>query len=180
MERFFVLCSASGKPEAIFEVINRAFYGSPDLIGGCLFGSSAQGAGICPQIFFGINVDHSATGGRSTGMLTVADAVVFSVGSVFLPLDFWAAELVAGNAALEFAGISRFHGEGGVLRAAGDAVLVEGNPYFPARTGNSAECKPYGNAGHHRQHPCRKCGRKETPYKVQPNQRRHRLGRCAG
>jgi len=48
MERLFILSFASGKPEAVFKMIDRALHGSPDLIGIIPFRGSPEGAGICP------------------------------------------------------------------------------------------------------------------------------------
>lgn len=126
MERLFVLGSASGKSKAVFKMINGALHGSPDLIGLLPFGSPAQGTRIGPQVFFGINIDHSPTGRRSAGILTVTDTVIFSGGGVFFPFDFRAAELAACNTASESACTFRLHGEGRVVRAAGDTVRIYG------------------------------------------------------
>ena len=51
MERLFILSFASGKPEAVFKLIDRALHGSPDLIGIIPYRGSPEGAGICPQVF---------------------------------------------------------------------------------------------------------------------------------
>ena len=48
MERLFILSFASGKPEAVFKMIDRALHGSPDLIGIIPFRGSPEGAGVCP------------------------------------------------------------------------------------------------------------------------------------
>ena len=122
MERLFILGFAPCKSKAVFKMIDGALHSSPGLIGGFPFGSSTQGTWISPQVFFRINIDHSPTGRRSAGILTVADTVIFSGGSVLFPFDLRAAELIAGNTASESACTFWLHGEGWVIRAAGDTI----------------------------------------------------------
>lgn len=104
MERLFILSFASGKPEAVFKMIDRALHGSPDLIGIIPFRGSPEGAGICPQVFFRINIDHSSAGRRSAGIFTVTDTVIFPGGSVFFPFYLWTAEFITYDTAPETAG----------------------------------------------------------------------------
>ena len=104
MERFFILGFASGKPEAVFKMIDRALHGSPDFIGVLPLRGSPEGAGICPQVFFRIDINHSPAGRRSTGIFAVAEAVVFSGGSILFSFYLWAAEFITYDAAPESAG----------------------------------------------------------------------------
>ena len=104
MERLFILSFASGKPEAVFKLIDRALHGSPDLIGIIPYRGSPEGAGICPQVFFRIDINHSPAGRRSTGIFAVADTVVFSGGSILFPCYLWADEFITYDAALKSAG----------------------------------------------------------------------------
>ena len=133
MERFFILGFASGKPEAVFKMIDGALHGSPDLIGIIPFRGSPEGAGVCPQVFSRIDINHSPAGRRSTGIFAVADTVIFSGGSVLFPFDFGTAEFIAGNTASESACTFRLHGEGWVIGAARDTVRIYGI-IFPLQT----------------------------------------------
>ena len=58
MECFLVLSFASGNTKAVFKVIDGAFHSCPDFISIVPFGCATQGAGICPQVFFWIDIDH--------------------------------------------------------------------------------------------------------------------------
>ena len=62
---FPVLGPASGKPKTVFKMIDRTFYSRPDLVSTVPFISAAQRAGICPQIFFGIDINHPSARRRS-------------------------------------------------------------------------------------------------------------------
>lgn len=104
MECLFILSFASGKPEAVFKLIDRALHGSPDLIGIIPYRGSPEGAGICPQVFFWIDINHSPAGRRSTGIFAVADTVIFSGGSILFPFYLWTAEFITYDTALEPAG----------------------------------------------------------------------------
>lgn len=104
MERLFILSFASGKPEAVFKLIDRALHGSPDLIGIIPYRGSPEGAGICPQVFFWIDINHSPAGRRSTGIFAVADTVIFSGGSILFPFYLWTAEFITYDTAPEPAG----------------------------------------------------------------------------
>lgn len=86
MERLFILRFASGKPEAVFKLIDRALHGSPDLIGIIPFRGSPEGAGICPQVFFRIDINHSPAGRSGAGIVTVADT--FGLFSFFVVFPF--------------------------------------------------------------------------------------------
>ena len=108
MESLFILGFASGKPEAVFKMIDGAFHGSPDLIGILPFRGSPESAGISPQVFFRIDINHSPAGRRSARIFAVADTVVFSGGSILFPFYLWAAEFITYDAAPEFAGTFRF------------------------------------------------------------------------
>lgn len=126
MKRFFVLGFAPGKPEAVFDVIDGAFHGSSCFIGIVPFSSPTQGAWVHSEVFLRIDVHHSPTGRRCTGIVTMADTVMFPGRSIFFPFDVWAAEFITGNAAFEFAGAFRFQRKGSIIGAAGNAILVQG------------------------------------------------------
>ena len=126
MESLFILGFAPCKSKAVFKVIDGALHSSPGLIGGFPFGSPTQGTWISPQVFFRINIDHSPTGRRCTGIVTMADTVIFPGRSIFFPFDVWAAEFITGNAAFEFAGAFRFQRKGSIIGATGNAALVQG------------------------------------------------------
>lgn len=125
MKRFFILGFAFGKSKAVLEMVNGAFHGSPDLIGITPCSSSAQSARVRPQVFFRIDVNHPAAGGRSTGMFTLTDAMVFPGGGILLPPDFWTDKFITDNAAAQSAGTFRFHWKGGIIGTAGDTVSID-------------------------------------------------------
>ena len=124
MERFFILSFASGKSEAVFEMVDGALHSSSGFISIIPFGSPTQGAGICPQVFFRIDVNHSPARGGSTGVFALADTVVLSSRSVLFPPDFGTGEFITNNATPEFTGAFMFHRKGSIGWATGDAVLV--------------------------------------------------------
>ncbi len=126
VKRFFVPGFAPGKPEAVFDVIDGAFHGGSGFIGILPFSSPTQGAWVHPEVFLRIDVHHSPTGRRCTGIVTMADTVIFPGRSIFFPFDVWAAEFITGNAAFEFAGAFRFQRKGSIIGAEGNAVLVQG------------------------------------------------------
>lgn len=125
MKRFPVLGSASGQSKAVFEVVNGAFHGSPYLIGLIPLGSSAQSAGIRPQVLLRIDVDHPAAGRRRARIFTLADTMVFPSGGILLPPNFWTDKFITDNATFEFADPFRFHGKGGIPGTAGDTVRID-------------------------------------------------------
>lgn len=65
---FVVLGPASGKSKAVFKVIDRTFYRCPDFVSTVPFIRSAQCAGICPQVFFGIDINHPSARRESAGI----------------------------------------------------------------------------------------------------------------
>lgn len=126
VERFLVLGFASGKPETTFKMVDGAFYSGSDLIGILPFGSPTQSAGISSQVFFQIDIDHSPTWRRRTGIFTMAYASIFSGGGVFLPFYFRTTELITDDPIPAFAGTVRLHGKGRVIRTAWNPILIYG------------------------------------------------------
>lgn len=62
MECFLILSFAFGNTKAVFKVIDGAFYGCPDFISIVPFVCTTQSAGICPQVFFRVDIDHPSAG----------------------------------------------------------------------------------------------------------------------
>ena len=50
------------------QLIDRTFYNCPDFVSTVPFISAAQRAGICPQGFFGIDINHPSARRGSVGI----------------------------------------------------------------------------------------------------------------
>lgn len=61
-ECYLVLSFASGNTKAVLKVMDGAFYSRPNFIGIVPFDCATQGAGICPQAFFRIDINHPSAG----------------------------------------------------------------------------------------------------------------------
>lgn len=125
MKRFLVLGPASGQSKAVFEVVDGAFDGSPDLIGLISLGSTSQSGGIRPQVLLRIDVDHPAAGRRRARIFALADTMVFPGGGILLPPNFWTDKFITDNATFEFADTFRFYGKGGIPGTAVDTVSID-------------------------------------------------------
>lgn len=75
---FLVLGFTSGQTEAVFQVIDRPFQTGSGLVNLVPFISSSRNAWIGTKIFLRINVNHSATGGRGTWVVTFTDSMIGS------------------------------------------------------------------------------------------------------
>ena len=125
MKCFLILRFTPGHTKAIFQVVDGFFYIHAYFVGGIPFFCATDSSGISTKVLFRINVDHSPAGRRSTWMFTMAYAFGLLCGAVPFPFHFGAYEFHGWKAAaqMRFASLT-LHGEGSVLRTAGNPVII--------------------------------------------------------
>lgn len=111
MKSLFILGFPPCKAEGIFYMVDRAFYSSSYFIGGIPFRGSPQCAGIEPQVFFRIQVDHPSAGGIRAGVFALALALLLSSSRIFYPFHFRARKFVPNDPTAELAGSFWLHRE---------------------------------------------------------------------
>lgn len=127
MQCYLILSPASRKTEIFFDVIDISFYYGSDFICIIPFFGSANGSRVGTQVSFGIDIDHAAASGWSTGIIAETYPAAFARGFVTDPFHFWADELESRDAAPEIGfGAFRSHGEGRIMGTAGDTIFVDG------------------------------------------------------
>ena len=93
---------------------------------------STDSAGIHAQVLFRVNINHASGWGFCTRVFTVALAMVFASFRVFLPAHFGTYKLKGWNAGTQVGCISfRFHRKRRIMRAAWDAIFINGEVRFP-------------------------------------------------
>lgn len=96
---FFILGATTCETEIFLDVINISFNNGPDFVSVIPNFGAANDTGICTKILFGINIHHSARGGRSTWIPAMADTTIFAI-ITFIPCGHGADEFLSGNAVL--------------------------------------------------------------------------------
>ena len=100
MESFFVLSLPSGKPEAVFKVIDRAFHSGSDFVSSVLFDGATDRSRISSVITLLLNINHPTAFGGCTGRFTFTFPVRFFRLRVVYSFGFGAYEFVSGESGL--------------------------------------------------------------------------------
>lgn len=125
MKSLRVTGTATIKTATVFEMVDSSFNGTADLVGLLPLISITDRTGIHAKITIRIDVDHASGSGRSTGILAVTGAMVFSVFT-FVPGHLWTDELECRDAAPQVRSIAfRLHGKLRIMRATGDAGVID-------------------------------------------------------
>ncbi len=127
MKRFLIPGFTTGNTKTVFEVVDGFFNIYSDFVGGIPFPGATDGSGISAKVLFRINVDHPSAGRSGAWMITVAYAFGFLCGAVPFPIHFGAYEFHGRKPAAQMGSASlTLHGKGGVMRTAGNAVIIYG------------------------------------------------------
>lgn len=115
----------AGKTEIFFHMIDVSFNNSPYFVSTVPFFGIPDGAGICTEVFFWIDVNHAAAFRGSAGGSTQALPVIFPSGFIVYPFELRTDELVSVHTTAEFGNPLIFHGMRWSMRTAGDAILID-------------------------------------------------------
>ena len=124
MQCLFILRFASGNTEAVFKMIDGFLNVYSYFISGCPFVCIPDSAWIGTEIFLRINVNHSATGRSSTGIVTMTDTA-FGLGFLIVfPFHFGTDKLHRRQTASEMC-LASFpaHRKGRIVWTAGSRYL---------------------------------------------------------
>ena len=95
MESFFVLRLPSGKSEAVFKMIDRAFHSGSDFVSRVPFDGAPDRSRISSVITLLLDINHPAAFGGCTGRFTFTFPVSFFRLRVVYPFGFGAYEFVS-------------------------------------------------------------------------------------
>ena len=124
MECFLILGSAPGEAEMLFDVINPSLNNSSDFVCIIPFFGATDCSRISTEIFFGINIDHTATSCSGTGIFTAALSVSPPDGFVIDPIHFGTDKFISDNSVFGFGGTFVFHGKRSIVWTAGNAIFI--------------------------------------------------------
>ena len=88
MKSFLILGFTSSQTKAVFEMIDGLFNVHSDFVGFIPFNRTTLYSRICTKIFFGINVNHSSTGGSCAWNFAVTYTSLSFGFTIIFPFHF--------------------------------------------------------------------------------------------